>query len=60
MKNYVHIDPPTFNEDQAFIDGIYFTLLTNAHQNEEICCQLETYNTETCRIRVHKFQARWP
>ena len=45
MKNYVHIDPPTFNEDQAFIDGIYFTLLTNAHQNEEICCQLETYNT---------------
>ena len=26
MKNYVHIDPPTFNEDQAFIDAIYFTL----------------------------------
>ena len=46
MKNYVHIDPPTFNEDQAFIDAIYFTLSTNAHQNEEICCQLEIYNTQ--------------
>ena len=48
MKNYVHIDPPTFNEDQAFIDidAIYFPLSTNAHTNEEICCQLEIYNTQ--------------
>ena len=36
MKNYVHIDPPTFNEDQAFIDAIYFTLSTNANQTEEV------------------------
>ena len=52
MKNYVHIDPPTFNEDQAFIDidAIYFPLSTNAHTNEEICCQLETYNTNITDI----------
>ena len=60
MKNYVHIDPPTFNEDQAFIDATCFTLSTNAHQNEEICFQLETYNTQTlCRMLIDKFQARW-
>ena len=36
MKNYVHIDPPTFNEDQAFIDAIYLTFSTTAQQTEEI------------------------
>ena len=50
MKNYVHIDPPTFNKDQAFIDAIYFTLFTTAHQTEEIYCQLETYNKQTLQI----------
>ena len=47
MKNYDHIDPPTFNEDQAFINAIIFTLSSNARQTEEIYCQLETYNTQT-------------
>ena len=47
MKNYDHIDPPTFNEDQAFINAIIFTLSLNARQTEEIYCQLETYNTQT-------------
>ena len=55
MKNYVHIDPPTFNEDQAFIDAIYFRLSTYAHQNEEICFQLETYNTEISYIDGYSF-----
>ena len=41
MKNYVHIDPPTFNKDQAFTDAIYFTLPTNVHQPEEIYCTLQ-------------------
>ena len=56
MKNYDHIDPPTFNEDQAFINAIIFTLSSNARQTEEIYCQLETYNTQTLQL-VDKSQA---